>query len=128
MLTQTDIFDRSATHQSTHLGEVILLASGSMIIRPARGVQLRCSDFAQIEKLPTGELRINPLPDEISPEEAAEILGVSRVTLMRLLETYDHHGHPLIESRTPSPGRCLVATQSVFSHRERTRDREFWQH
>jgi len=101
------------------------LANGSLRLAPSPVKTF--SRYAEVKCQGDGSILIIPLPDEVKPERAASILGISRRSLYDLLSDANCRGEPLIRSRRPSPHRVWVETASVQEHRARTRDPEFWQ-
>jgi hypothetical protein len=128
-MTQADIFQRTngRGHKAAYLGEAILLPDGSVCIRPASGVTLRCTPFARLHLQADGSLKISPMPKEIRVDEAAEMLNVSARSIFPLLTTYDAEGQPLIRARRPTFGRIWIETESVWEYSERSRDPEMWE-
>jgi hypothetical protein len=101
------------------------LPNGSLRVVPSAPMTA-FSRYAEVKLQPDGSLLIVPFPDEMKPAKAAAVLGISRRSLYDLLTDANCKGEPLIRSRRPSPHRVWIETASVFEHRARTRDPEFW--
>jgi hypothetical protein len=110
----------------TTIAEIIQTPGGTLIIRPRPGFKPPFTQAALTKQQCDGSFVLQPLPDWISPAEAARLMGISESSVLRLRDFYKD-GKPVVLFRRPSPFRLQLQLASVLAHLEQSQENpEFW--